>query len=204
MEQNASTSFVPDIELSPFPPFQGKQTGLVLSLQNVRFGWNPSSQDRSGITLALEPSPTGTLVIIVGSVGCGKSTLLKGLAGETPVLEGELFIKYPDLAFCEQTPWLTNASIRDNVLGENSLSDFDAGWYSMVIRACSLDMDLKRMPAGDETLVGSKGAKLSGGQKQRIVRRQPFITFRLPAANSFTFILGYCASSLCSQTYRLL
>lgn len=179
---------VPDIELSPLPPIQ-KQPSQVLSLQNARFGWKPSPQDRSGITLTLGPSPTGTLVIIVGSVGCGKSTLLKGLAGETPVLEGEFFIKYPDLAFCEQTPWLTNASIRDNVLGENSLSEFDAGWYSVVISACALDMDLKRMPAGDETLVGSKGAKLSGGQKQRIVRRQSFMTFRRPDTNNFSFFL---------------
>ncbi|KAE8321596.1 P-loop containing nucleoside triphosphate hydrolase protein [Aspergillus sergii] len=104
----------------------------------------------------------------VGAVGSGKSTFLRGLAGETPVLEGELFIKHPDLAFCEQTSWLTNTSIRENIIGEDLLSVFDAQWYHTVVRACGLEPDLKRMPAGDETLVGSKGAKLSGGQKQRI------------------------------------
>ncbi|KAE8378483.1 P-loop containing nucleoside triphosphate hydrolase protein [Aspergillus bertholletiae] len=104
----------------------------------------------------------------VGGVGSGKSTFLRGLASETPVLEGELFMRYPDLAFCEQASWLTNASIRENNIGESLLSVFDAEWYHTVVRACGLDPDLKRMPAGDETPVGSKGAKLSGGQKQRI------------------------------------
>jgi ABC-type bacteriocin/lantibiotic exporter with double-glycine peptidase domain len=150
-------------------PVPEKQTDVVLSLNNVRFGWKPSPPDKSGITLTLGSSPTGSLVTIVGAVGSGKSTFLKGLAGETPVLEGKLFIKYPDLAFCEQTSWLTNTSIRGNIVGENLLSVFDAEWYHTVVRACGLEPDLKRMPAGDETLVGSKGAKLSGGQKQRIV-----------------------------------
>ncbi|KAB8223905.1 P-loop containing nucleoside triphosphate hydrolase protein [Aspergillus novoparasiticus] len=104
----------------------------------------------------------------VGAVGSGKSTFLRGLAGETPVLQGELFIKHLDLAFCEQTSWLTNTSIRENIIGEDLLSVFDAEWYHNVVRACGLDPDLKRMPGGDKTLVGSKGAKLSGGQKQRI------------------------------------
>uniref|UniRef100_A0A093UV48 ABC transporter C family member 3 n=1 Tax=Talaromyces marneffei PM1 TaxID=1077442 RepID=A0A093UV48_TALMA len=35
--------------------------------------------------------------------------------------------------------------------------------------ACGLDLDFKRMPAGDETLMGSNSAKLSGGQRQRVI-----------------------------------
>ncbi|KAH8702423.1 multidrug resistance-associated protein [Talaromyces proteolyticus] len=170
-----STSF-PDlsgIELSPIPqpasrPLPEKQTDVVLSLENVRFGWKASPPDRTYITFTLQSSPTGTLITIVGPVGSGKSTFLKGLAGETPVLQGKLFIKYPDLAFCEQIPWLANGTIRDNIIGESPSSALDAKWYSTVVKACGLDLDLMRMPAGDETLVGSKGAKLSGGQKQRI------------------------------------
>lgn len=141
----------------------------MISLQNARFGWNNSPSDSAGVTLNLRPSPLGTLVAIVGPVGSGKSTFLKGLANETSVLDGEAFIKYPDLAFCEQAPWLTNTTIRENIIGENKSAAFDADWYSTVVSACALDSDLKKMPAGDETPVGSKGSKLSGGQKQRIV-----------------------------------
>ncbi|KAE8147983.1 multidrug resistance-associated protein [Aspergillus avenaceus] len=146
----------------------GKQSDVVLSLQNVHFGWKPSPSDRIGITLNIRPSSIGTLIAVVGPVGSGKSTFLKGIAGETPVHEAELFVKYPDLAFCEQTPWLSNASIRDNIIGQNSSPFFDAEWYHIVVSACALDRDIRRMPAGDETPVGSKGIKLSGGQKQRI------------------------------------
>lgn len=117
----------------------------------------------------LENSPSGNLVILVGPVGCGKSTFLKGLAGETPVLEGELFVKYPNLAFCDDTPWLSNSSIRSNIVGEDMSAVFDPDWYRTVVSACALELDIKKMPAGDETLVGSKGSKLSGGQRQRIV-----------------------------------
>ena len=84
------------------------------------------------------------------------------------MLEGELFIKYPDLAFCDEEPWLSNASIRSNIVGDDP-STFDPDWYRTVISACALDLDLKKMAAGDETSVGSKGSKLSGGQRQRIV-----------------------------------
>lgn len=142
---------------------------MLISLQNARFGWNSSPSDSAGITLNLRPSSLGTLVAIVGPVGSGKSTFLKGLANETSILDGEAFIKYPDLAFCEQTPWLTNTTIRENIIRENASAAFDADWYSTVVSACALDSDLKKMPAGDETSVGSKGSKLSGGQKQRIV-----------------------------------
>ncbi|KAE8393320.1 multidrug resistance-associated protein [Aspergillus alliaceus] len=168
-----SSANLSTIELSSLPqhvarPVPENQTDVVLSLNNVHFGWKPYLLDKAGISLTVRSSPSGNLVMIVGAVGSGKSTFLKGLAGETPVLEGKLFIQYPDLAFCEQTSWLTNTSIRENIVGENSLSVFDPEWYHTVVRACGLEPDLKRMPAGDETFVGSKGAKLSGGQKQRI------------------------------------
>ena len=174
---------------------------MILSLRNVQFGWKPCSpQETPGITLSLESSPTGSIIILVGPVGCGKSTFLKGLAGETPVLEGELFIKYPDLAFCDETPWLSNKSIRSNIAGDDP-SAFDLDWYRTVVSACALDLDLKKMAAGDETLVGSKGSKLSGGQRQRIVSGSCVCLGRL-FANKLT-CAGYRTCRLCSQTHRL-
>ncbi|RAQ73309.1 ABC transporter, partial [Aspergillus flavus] len=168
LSQSSSTIELSPIEQHVASPALEKESDIVLSLNNVHFGWKPSPADKSRTSLTLRSSPNGNLVMIVGAVGSGKSTFLRGLAGETPVLEGELFIKHPELAFCEQTSWLTNTSIRENIIGENLVSVFDAEWYGTVVRACGLEPDLKRMPAGDETLVGSKGAKLSGGQKQRI------------------------------------
>ncbi|KAJ5218037.1 uncharacterized protein N7498_000136 [Penicillium cinerascens] len=169
LTHSTSSSNLSGIELSPLTQFPHSERDVVLSLRNVRFGWkSPSKPEANGVTFTLNDAASGQLVILVGPVGCGKSTFLKGLAGETPVLEGELFVKYQDLAFCEDTPWLSNSSIRNNIVGENSSSTFDPEWYRTVVSACALDVDLKRMAANDETLVGSKGSKLSGGQRQRI------------------------------------
>lgn len=196
-----STSRSSAIELSSFPESLPIQKEVVLSLRNVQFGWKSSSpRNTPGITLSFDSSPTGTVIILVGPVGCGKSTFLKGLAGETPVLEGELFIKYPDLAFCDETPWLSNTSIRNNIAGDDS-SSFDPDWYRTVVSACALDLDLEKMPAGDETSVGSKGSRLSGGQRQRIV--SCILNLDLLSTKTLTRV-GYCTRSLCSQTYRLL
>ncbi|KAJ6175652.1 hypothetical protein N7485_002566 [Penicillium canescens] len=166
---STSSNSLSGIELSTFTQPSHSEKGVVLSLKNVKFGWkSPSAPETSGITLMMENAPSGNLVILVGPVGCGKSTFLKGLAGETPVLEGELFVKYPNLAFCDDTPWLSNSSIRSNIVGEDTSAVFDPDWYRTVVSACALELDIKKMPAGDETLVGSKGSKLSGGQRQRI------------------------------------
>ena len=201
--QSISTSNISTIELSPFPESAGIPTEVVLSLRNVRFGWKSSSPPETpGITLSLESSPTGTVIILVGPVGCGKSTFLKGLAGETPVLEGELFIKYPDLAFCDETPWLSNGSVQENIVGEDP-SAFDSDWYRTVISACALDVDIKRMVVGDNTSVGSKGSKLSGGQRQRIVSGLLLLFLHWSSTNTLAYI-GDRMSRVCSQTHRLL
>ncbi len=105
--------------------------------------------------------------MIVGSIGSGKSTLLRGILGETATSNGSVYVKSEEVAFCEQTPWIVNGSIRENIVGE---SGFDDIWYEKVIRACALEIDIQRMPAQDSTIVGSQGIVLSGGQRQRLVR----------------------------------
>ncbi|KAK3337596.1 putative multidrug resistance-associated protein [Cercophora scortea] len=121
--------------------------------------------------LALRFGPTeevsftsGSITAITGPIGCGKSTLLKGLlvAEEAQEKTG-----YPsrDIAYCAQTPWIFDGTVRDNIVGQSAL---DPQWYQDVVRACELETDIGRMPDGDATLVGSKGSRLSGGQRQRI------------------------------------
>lgn len=131
------------------------------------FGWSPSGPAIvHDINIALK-SGLEQFTILVGPVGCGKSTLLKGLLGETAVTRGTVRVSAPEIAFCDQTPWIINGSVRANIVAESE--PFDAAWYETVCRACALDIDLRQLPAGDATVVGSKGVKLSGGQKQRIV-----------------------------------
>lgn len=134
-------------------------------VSNGSFGWsevNPSVIKNVQMFIPW----SAQLTIIVGSVGCGKSTFLKAILGETSNISGTMSLKHRDIAFCDQSPWIINDSIRNNIIGE---SEFDYAWYASVTRACALDVDLQRMPNNDATLLGSKGVILSGGQKQRLV-----------------------------------
>ncbi|ORY71658.1 multidrug resistance-related protein [Pseudomassariella vexata] len=136
----------------------------AIRLDHGSFGWSESS-----CNIVQEVSTTvqadSHLTILVGPVGCGKSTFLKALLGETPQLRGQLSVSESQIAYCDQTPWIINGSIRDNVVAG---SDFDEAWYSTTVHVSALDTDLRQMPEGDSTVVGSKGVKLSGGQKQRL------------------------------------
>ncbi|CAN8102283.1 unnamed protein product [Discula destructiva] len=129
------------------------------------FGWSETGPDVvKDVNISLDGSAQCT--ILVGPIGCGKSTFLKGLLGETSTIQGRIEVSSPEMAFCDQTAWIINGSIRDNIIAESS--KLDAAWYATVCRACALDFDLRQLPAGDATVVGSKGVKLSGGQRQRI------------------------------------
>eukprot|EP00929_Paragymnodinium_shiwhaense_P040611 TRINITY_DN21180_c0_g1_i1.p1 TRINITY_DN21180_c0_g1~~TRINITY_DN21180_c0_g1_i1.p1 ORF type:complete len:1503 (+),score=344.46 TRINITY_DN21180_c0_g1_i1:167-4675(+) len=67
--------------------------------------------------------------------------------------------------FASQMATLFTGTIRWNILFG---APYEAGLYQDVLRACALEVDLGRMPAGDMTDVAQGGATLSGGQRQRI------------------------------------
>lgn len=107
----------------------------------------------------------GSLTMIVGPVSSGKSTLLKALLGETPAARGLHRSFYTEVAYCSQSAWLVNGTLKENIIHG---SDYDPLWYNQVIQACDLETDIANMQHGDETIVGSKGLSLSGGQQQRV------------------------------------
>lgn len=132
-------------------------------VQNGTFGWDPEKEPiLKDITMTI---PRGSFTMIIGPSGCGKSTLLKALLGEVRCEEGWVELTSPSVAFCDQTPWHMNGTIKESIV---SMSQYDPKWYSSVIQACALDEDLSRFPRGDRSVIGSKGVALSGGQSQRI------------------------------------
>lgn len=136
----------------------------VIRVTNGTFGWSRDGAPvLREINLNLKRSD---IIMICGPVACGKSTLLKALLGETSNSKGFVYVSSLSVAYCDQTPWLINASIQKNILG---FSSFDTKWYDAVIHACMLEEDIAIFPDGDQTLVGSNGITLSGGQKQRLV-----------------------------------
>ena len=118
-----------------------------------------------GVSLELAP---GSLAIISGPVGSGKSTLLRAMLGEIAPTRGHVKLSTKRIAYCAQTPWLPDGSIREVIHGPTD--QVDSRWYREVVDACCLAHDLNSLPDGDETQVGSRGLNLSGGQRQRVVR----------------------------------
>lgn len=111
---------------------------------------------------------TGDVVMIIGPTGSGKSSLLRAFLGEMVKLDG--FVKFSSarIGFCDQTPWLTNRSIRDNIVGKY---EFEEVWFNTVVHACVLDDELQGATYDFRASIGSNGGKLSGGQRQRLVNR---------------------------------
>ncbi|KAF2257693.1 P-loop containing nucleoside triphosphate hydrolase protein [Lojkania enalia] len=135
----------------------------VVIIVNGQFGWKreevPTLRD---INLRIHYSE---LTLLIGPVASGKTTLLKAILGETSHSDGLVTISETDGAYCEQIPWLINASVKQNIVG---FSEFNNELYNSVIHSCDLEQDIATFLHKDATIIGSNGISLSTGQKQRI------------------------------------
>ncbi|GAN04018.1 multidrug resistance-associated ABC transporter [Mucor ambiguus] len=135
--------------------------------------------------------PNDELSLISGATGAGKTLMLLGLLGESVLLDGKVacprvpladtieseigsatadidpedWILDRALAYVSQTPWLQNASIRNNILFG---LPYIESRYKETLSACALDKDMSILEDGDRTEIGEKGITLSGGQKARV------------------------------------
>ncbi|KAM5348158.1 hypothetical protein ACJ41O_007982 [Fusarium nematophilum] len=134
----------------------------AIEVRNADISW---SEERPLLRDVSFTIGRGQVALLLGPVASGKSTLLKALLGEVAYSTGSISLFSNRLAWCEQTPWLLNRTIRENIIG---YSHFDTNLYQAVVKACDLENDLQQLPQGDATVVGSKGLVLSGGQKQRV------------------------------------
>lgn len=176
-DSNASQKSRFSLEIRELNP-SGSQAVII---EKGFFGWDKEKQPMGWLQSINMTVPRGKLTMVVGPVGCGKSTLLKAVLGELPVMGGTVQVSSLRIALCDQTPWHMNGTVQQSIVG---VSDFDQRWYASVVRSCALDEDLRQLPQGDQTQIGSKGIALSGGQSQRIVRQPPILT---PPSTAFFF-----------------
>lgn len=106
----------------------------------------------------------GQLVGIIGSIGSYKSSFLAACLGEMTQLHGGALVN-GSIAYASQQAWIFAGTIRENIVFGRP---FDAKRYAQTIRACQLVDDIKSCPAGDQTVIGERGASLSGGQRARV------------------------------------
>lgn len=116
------------------------------------------------LNFCLQP---GSLTAVAGPNGSGKSSLLQSILGETELLDGSIQHTDEAIGFCDQSVWLRNVSIKDNIIGP---LPYEAGLFDRIVQCVLLDEDLSRLAGGADYIVGSGGSKLSGGQRQRVVR----------------------------------
>lgn len=135
--------------------------------------------------------PKDALTVVSGPTGSGKSLLLAAILGEAELYSGYITVPTPPriedrydskataanwilpsaVAYIAQTPWIENATIKNNILF--GLPD-DPVRYGKVIKACALTKDLAMFDDGDSTEVGAQGISLSGGQKWRLTLARAF------------------------------
>jgi ATP-binding cassette subfamily C (CFTR/MRP) protein 1 len=149
-------------ETQPVPSSE-KFCPFLISFQDANIAW---SSDKDPVLRHLNLNIHQGITMIVGPVGCGKSTLVESILSQHMVKDGSRTASFSRAAYCPQIPWITNNTIRANIIG---FLEFDQAWYNFTCEACGLQQELGALVEGDMHLAGSGGISLSGGQKQRIV-----------------------------------
>ncbi|KAF6715603.1 Multidrug resistance-associated protein 4 [Oryzias melastigma] len=143
------------------PPEEKRENSV--ELQNLTCYWdkNLDAPTLQNVSFTLNANQ---LLAVIGPVGAGKSSLLSSILGELPAEKGVLKVK-GQMTYAAQQPWVFPGTIRSNILFGK---EFDQQKYDRVVKACALKRDLELLPAGDQTVIGDRGATLSGGQKARV------------------------------------
>ncbi len=160
-----------------------------IHVQHVTVSY-PTGEALRDISLSVE---LATHIAVVGEVGSGKTTLLRLLIGELAPQSGEIEVEFSSgiraplwnaevysryrasIAYAPQEPFLSNASLRDNI--DLSVRKDDAEVEHAADRAC-LTPDIELFPQGFREEVGETGINLSGGQKQRVSLARAFVSGR--------------------------
>ncbi len=151
----------------------------LLEAEGLRYRYPETGRGIDGVGLRLR---RGEFVVITGRIGSGKTTLLRALLGLLPLEAGQIrwngravedpagFFVPPHSAYTPQAPQLFSASLRENIL-----LDQPDGRLAAATHLAVLDGDIAAMPAGLDSLVGSRGVRLSGGQIQRAAAARMFV-----------------------------
>ncbi|XVQ07291.1 ABC transporter ATP-binding protein [Spirillospora sp. CA-255316] len=164
-------------------PYPGRghrrQEGAELALEAVGFRYSGVAPQTPatlrGVDLRIA---AGESVALVGATGSGKSTLAALIPRLHEPTEGRILLDGTDItdldhaqlraqvAVAFQEPWLSSATIADNVLmGAGSADGADLWW---ALRTAQADAFVAALADGDQTRVGEQGLRLSGGQRQRL------------------------------------
>ncbi|KAJ7576855.1 multidrug resistance-associated ABC transporter [Mycena floridula] len=143
-----------------------------IGFHNAIFTWAADQSARQFILriddLIFRP---GVINIITGPTGSGKTSILFALLGELHFVptDSDSWFNLPrgdgNVAYVDQTPWVLNDTIRENILFGLPMHEER---YKKVLYQCALEPDIALFEAGDNCEVGERGLTLSGGQRARV------------------------------------
>lgn len=144
---------VPDLQ--PSDRRHAARTRKVPSLSLVDASF--SSDGRDSFRYRDLHFDAGKVTMIIGRSGCGKTSLLRALMGEVHLLTGKVIAPEDAIAYCGESAFIQNVSIKDNITFQYP---FEPVWYNNVMHACNLDVEVQKLPQGDETLAGEGGCNI--------------------------------------------
>ncbi|WP_375493317.1 ABC transporter ATP-binding protein [uncultured Jatrophihabitans sp.] len=173
-------------------------------IEDVTFAY-PGSDTAAlaGITLDV---PAGATLALVGETGSGKSTLAALLARLHDVDAGRITIDGVDLrdmtltdlasivGVVSQETYLLHTTIRENL--RYAKADATDAELEQAARAAHIHELISGLPAGYDTVVGSRGYRFSGGEKQRLAIARTLLR------NPRVLVLDEATSALDNETER--
>ncbi|MEI6891636.1 MAG: ABC transporter ATP-binding protein [Pontiella sp.] len=172
----------PDIQDRPNPIEPETITGAI-EICNLSFSYEGNETHvLKKVSLSI---PAGKTVALVGESGAGKSTIAALIPRfyeaqiGTIAIDGinvldlrQHFLR-EQIGIVQQSPFLFDTTIRDNILFGNRKASEEA-LIAAAQQANILDF-IETLPKGFDSPVGEHGVKLSGGQKQRISIARVFL-----------------------------
>ncbi len=148
-----------------------------IRIHNLSYHY-PGSDEQAleGISLAFAK---GEAVAFVGSSGAGKTTLVDIILGLFEPDEGEIYVDgtnirdnlsawQQNVGYIPQRIYLADETLRENVAFGLPRNEIEDKKVMDAIKLAQLEMLLKRLPEGLDTIIGENGTRLSGGQRQRL------------------------------------
>lgn len=178
-----------------------------IELKDLSFEYKTGAVALQNISMQIHK---GDRVAIVGPSGSGKSTLCNFILGFIRPTQGHVLVDNvsvtwekagrwrEQIAYVSQTPFLFNASIRDNVAYSVGGDKSDPDSLEKALKRAGLWEFVQSKFDGLDFIIGVDGCHLSGGQRQRIAIARALYTERS------VFIFDEATSALDVESERII